>query len=206
MLGQAGSQPGVALTSLLANASQLDNLDDATLPGATVVIETPDDAELARDQGDGLYIIDPRNSELTCHTGEIWTLWAQAGMDVDSAIDITLPGLAPIEVPPEHVAGAPLYIDFTGMGYDHALVMVYDIEGNETWSNAPVTVEEVYAMTHTDVPLTVIEVPGEAFPDSGLYGIGVAGLLDARPDDLYAVNTHLSGGTAGKLKTYPIAA
>jgi hypothetical protein len=203
-LERAGIDPGVAVTMFLANASSLGDLDSLPLEGARVVVQTPEDAVDAPDLGDGLYLLEPRDSELRYRDGELWTLWAAVGRSTDSAIDVALPGAAPVDVPSEHALGTPLDLDFTGMGYDHALVAVYDLDGNEVWTNEPRSIEDIYELTASTGDAGIVRVPADAFDREGVLAVGVAGLYDAQPEHVYQLNTALSSATAGKMRVHAV--
>lgn len=94
-----------------------------------------------------------------------------------------------------------LSVDLSASDYDNLVVGVYDLDrGKLMWDNLPTEFTEVYTFTHPKHPIRQVTVPGtEAFPRTGTYIVGVAG-MEIAPTRLFdGVNTTLSTFMAGQL-------
>ncbi|MCO4743325.1 MAG: hypothetical protein KC912_00965 [Proteobacteria bacterium] len=190
-LSSAGIDEGVTLTLFLADAANVTQIDQAPVAGASVSLHGSD----VTDAGAGLYTL--AGGGLTYEAESTWNLdIAVEGTSASAALHLpveptfTLPALA---------ANTAIDIDLTGQGFDSALVIVMEAGGAVTYSNQPEGIREFYEFTHGGEAVTVVEVPGEAFPNNGFYAVGVAGLTHTVAEDLTEMNTALTSIMAGKM-------
>lgn len=100
-----------------------------------------------------------------------------------------------------------LDIDLTGTDYDNIIVGVYYLDllngGKQqklTYDNLPTEFLDVYDFTHPTRPVRSLTIPGdEAFPKSGTYILGVAGMEIAPTQRFEGVNTTLSAFMSGQM-------
>lgn len=196
-LSGTGIEVGTGMTLFLADAGNVTDVSNAPVVGATVSLDDVD----ATGEGDGTYVISPTDGP-DYVAGQTAPLLVDIG-DYHAEAAIGLPSRPAWTAPASHAAGADLLVDLSGQGYDSVLILVVDAEsGDLTWSNEPQTVREMYDFTHGAAE-TAVTVPGaEAFPTSGGYVLGVAGMQHTRAVDLTEFNTALSTLMAGKMRTY----
>lgn len=196
-LTDAPVQQGTALTVMLADAAQVNDLDEVPVEDADVSLE----GAAATEIDVGIYAIEP--GPLTWDDGATWDLHVGIGDDLATAA-ITLPPASTWAPPTSHAPSTDLVVDLTGQDYDSVFVIVIDQDGNLTYSNEPETPREIYDFTHGDAELTVTVPGSEAFPAAGVYLIGVAGMQHTGASDLDEMNTALSTLLAGKMIIHPL--
>ena len=121
-------------------------------------------------------------------------------------------------IPAEQPLNTSLTVDLSGQGFHSALAMVMKLpteEGQEpvvTYSNLsmddPVAMFELThpsgSLLNEDIPeFTEIEIPAEAFLDSGVYAVGVSGLRVSSKNDQQNINL-MSAMIAGKFSFQPL--
>lgn len=189
--------PGVTVTVFLANAAEAADMGKAPVDGANVVVQTPDDATTADSIATGSYSYKAAQDGLQYIENDTWTLWADAGREKASWIDVVLPPAADLGLPNFIDQSADLTIDLEGQGFNSAIVMVFDLGGGPTWTNYPTSINDVYSRSLAHDPLNELVIPGIAFPRKGIYGISVAGMVHNDDEQLGELNKLLSRGMSG---------
>lgn len=189
-LSESGLEEGTTLTLFLADAANVNEIDQAPVTDASVTLEG---VEASGGEG-GLYAI---AQGLSYAAGTSWTLdvdvadtSASAVVDLPPPASYTLPALA---------VDTPITIDLTGQGFNSALVVVIRATEGVTYSNKPEGIREFYDFTHGGDEVTTVEIPAEAFPDNGAYAVGVAGLVHTTAEDLTEMNTGLTAIMSGEM-------
>jgi len=191
-------EAGVAGTVFLADAKSANDLDNAPIAGASVSINS---ASLF-DTGEGAYTLEP--GVLTYANGATWTLNAMIGTEASSATFV-LPPPPNATIPTLHVKGQGMTVSLAGQGFDVIVGVVAEVAtGEVTWSNEPEDISDIYNLA-TGNGDESLEIPGEAFPNSGAYVVGVSGLTTSRAEQLENMNTALSNVASGKMRLYPVA-
>lgn len=198
-LAELGYGDGVALTVFLADAADLQSMDDLPVSGAVVTI----DGTVVPQVEPGFYLREPDGKPYT--PGATWTVSTAVGAEVGTAA-IALPPEMVVEVPEAHepVQALTLTPD-NGEAFDQVLVVVLSATGGVTYDNTPQDILSLYEFTRQTTGVGEVVVPAEAFPSSGLYAVGVAGLVITPGDDFDNMNTLLSNGLAGELVFYDVA-
>lgn len=202
---------GARITAYLADASQINEIEDAPISGTAVMLMSPGNGGIVpmNDSGLGKYELSAEDG-LEYVSGEEISLTSTYG-DTDRAISVDVPPAANLDIDPDHAAGFPMVIDLSGQGFDAALAVVMDVETGEiTWSNEPDDISALYDMTHPDGFIVgesedtddtiLIEIPGEAFASESYYIVGVAGMNVSNTAGFENINTALSTMMAGKLR------
>jgi hypothetical protein len=174
----------VTIQMYLANAANAADIAKAPMNGARVVLETPDDAYGAPRTGEGTYSIDSTEKGIEYVDEDEWMLWADAGREKPSRIDVILPPAAEIDLPKHHDEGKDL--------------------GIPTWGNYPKNITEVYNRSLAAEPLETVTIPGSAFPHTGVYALGIAAMVHNSDEQLIEVNTLLSRGMSGKTRFFTL--
>ncbi|MEN0064632.1 MAG: hypothetical protein AAGA48_20960 [Myxococcota bacterium] len=202
-LSSIGYDPGANATVFLANASNVNDLDNALVSGATVTAsDGPTSAELP-ERENGVYVSNP-GSGLDYVPGRTMTISAVLD-DRSGSGALELPEGAGLGIMEDHMVGEPIEVDVTGKGYTGSLIVVFDTtSGRVTYSNEPTDARGVYDLTRGTTELTMVTIPGKAFPDESVYALGFAGLVHTGSDDFEGLNTLLSGMVAGQLEFYPV--
>jgi hypothetical protein len=119
-------------------------------------------------------------------------------------VDIVLPDVAAIDVDPVHPPGRDLVVDLAGQDFDYAFAAVYDLEGNEVFSNAPATNDDIVDLVLPSTePVETVTIPGDVLDDD-LYVIGLAGLRRAPAENIEGLNEALTAVLAGRLSLFPM--
>ncbi len=207
LLGGSSFQPGTTVSLFLADAQEVGELEQAPIRGAEVVLQAGGEPVPVPEVGEGTYALTPE-SGVAYVPEATWTLEVSRteGDEVQRSI-------ATLALPPDHDFAdqiptqiqplTPITIDFTGLGYDSALVVVLDQDG-VAYSNEPTTIREFYEFTHGNGELGTFEIPAETFPADQLFLVGVAGLTHTRAADLDGMNTALSTVMMGKMRFYAV--
>ncbi|MEZ4316038.1 MAG: hypothetical protein R3F61_00970 [Myxococcota bacterium] len=201
---------GTTVTLFMADAKEVQQIENAPIQGADVSLTGPGVNATVSEVDSGVYVLTPADQPIEYASGDTWELRVvrtSGSSTATSTAQVLLPAPADFsaELPAQHQNNTPISLDFTGLGFDSALVVVLDDGGNVTFSNEPKTIKEVYDFTHGTTALGVITIPGEAFPDDGVYAVGVAGLVNTDPADLSEMNTGLSSIVSGLMKMYPVS-
>ena len=148
------------------------------------------------------------------YTNDIVTFTIDSGASELHTLSVDAPPAATLEsIPRESPENTAITVDLTGQGFHSALMMVINVEtGEMSYDNLPQEVEEMYALAHPQGSLLgeetpeieSVELPATAFPEQGLYAVGVAGLRAAGSDDMDNINLLLSGMIAGKFAFTPV--
>lgn len=191
-------EKGAAAALAMANASDLSNLADAPVDGADVDMLLPDLGSIPlHGNGDGNYSADSED-------GLVYTEGVDATMSavvdgVASSIRVRLPPNPVLDIPETSAPGRPLTVSLAGQAFDNMMVVVLDGEtGDILFDNRPDTIQEIYDYTHGDSDLA-LSIPGDVFSEESVYLVGVAGLNNAKLDDIENANTALSAFLAGRL-------
>jgi hypothetical protein len=204
----------VTASAFLAEARSLDSFSANLIDDADqVTIARGDVAVEMESAGSGLYEADSSvDDSLTYTAGVLYTLRVVAGGA--STVSIQAPEAPELVGAPDpqdfHPAGQPITIDLTGQGFVNyvALVGTADAQGNVelTYDNRPQTADDYIDWFRGSDDVTVVTIPGTAFPDSGTpYVLGVAG-IDRAPDSAFdGLNPLVSNFAAGTVATALVA-
>ena len=194
----------------LADASQISEIDQAPLSGLEPELFAGSGGVVLEEGVAGKYSLSGEDG-LVYGDNQAVTLEVTYGEELRAA-EVYAPAAADLDaVPTLHAAGASMTVDLSGQGFTAALVVVMDADSSEvTHSNEPQDIEALYELTHPDGiglgdeedtdDTVIVEIPSEAFPEEGIYVIGIAGLETSGPDDLSGINTALSTFVAGKFR------
>jgi len=197
-LDELNIDSGVAASVFLADAKSASDLENAPITGAIVNMNNADVAET----GNGSYNLEP--GVLNYTVGATWNMEATVGQEVADA-SFSLPQAPEVSVPTLHTANQPLTLSLEGQGFDMVVGLVAEIASGEvTWSNEPEDIRDVYDLASGSAN-EALEIPGTAFPSTGAYVIGIAGLTKSKAAQMDNMNTALSNVVAGKMKLYPTA-
>ncbi|MBX2800418.1 MAG: hypothetical protein KTR31_22250 [Myxococcales bacterium] len=195
--------PGANVTVFLADAANADELDAALVSGAMVSASDGQSSADLEEAESGVYTTVPGAG--FDYVAERTATVTAVLDDTTGNVSVELPQTAGLTIMEAHTAGQAIDIDVTGLGYTGSLVVVFDTtSGDVTYSNEPTTAKEVYDLTRGNNELTVVTVPGEAFPGESVYALGFAGLVHSRSADVDGLNTLLSGVIAGQLEFHPV--
>lgn len=199
---------GTAVTAFLADAQEVADLENAPITDAEVVVDVGDATFDIPALGEGGYSRVP-DGAMVYDAGQTWSLSITRTADGESSTGVASLALPADhdfseQLPMFHTAGEAIDLDFTGLDYDAALVVVLDQDG-VAYSNEPTTIREVYEFTHGNGDLTTETLPGEVFTEGGIFLVGVAGMTNTRAADLEGVNTALSTVMMGKMRFYAVS-
>jgi hypothetical protein len=186
---------GSSVTAYLADASEIDDLENAPITGATIAFHSPATGGYNLDEeSNGKYTL----TDVTYVPGETVKLSSTYDGTVRE-IQVTVPASPDGGIPWEHTEGTGMTVDLTGQGYDSAMVVVIDIVNRTTtFSERPESISDFYNLAHGDEAALTIDIPSEAFSGQSLYAVGVAGVVFSEEDDYQEVNTALSTFMAGR--------
>ncbi|MBN2799547.1 MAG: hypothetical protein JXX28_10405 [Deltaproteobacteria bacterium] len=205
-LSQTDFKEGTLAMIFLADASNVEEIDQAPVEGAQVSLmgDVMGDAAL-NELGAGAYALTPE-AGVTYAPGAAWTLNVAGIGDTDASVPLALPQAVALSVPEQHTAGEPLVLDLSGGAFDSALVVVLDgSSGEVTYSNEPQDVRAYYDFTHGSAGVGTIEIPGTAFPGEAVYAVGVAGMNNGDSAGMAGMNTVLSAVMVGKMVFAPVS-
>ena len=210
LLDQSEFQSGTTATIFMADATEVSEIENAPIAGATVSLLGTGAGVTLTEIDAGVYSLAPGADPLEYASGETWELESVRGSGDSqqvSTAQVRLPAAVDFsnEIPEQHEVSVAIDLDFTGQPYDSALIVVLDDEGNVTYSNEPQTIREVYEFTQGSTELGVITIPATAFPDEGIFMVGVAGMVNTDAADLDEMNTGLSSVISGLMRTYAVS-
>ena len=196
---------GTSVNIFLADAKELDDMENAPVSGADVVVDG--NIEVSVDEGatDGLYAINPGDTDLAYTDNQEWTVTItrtpEEGDAIVSTVNMALPVGADLVVPATHEANTDLVVNFPA-GFHAALIVVLDANGSITYSNEPQDIKGVYDFATGDDEITEETIPGTAFPGDSAYLVGVAPMVHTLAEDIDSMNTALSKFFTGKMSFY----
>lgn len=187
---------GSSARVLLANAESVDALDQAPISDATVVLSLASGGVPLRAEAAGTFVADTSD-------GLGWAPDQAVSLEIDRdgphSLTLVTPDAPALGLDAEQPRAEALVVDLEGAPYDNLLVTVVRAEDGVTvYDSMPTDITALYRLTHAPGELTV-EVPGDTFVRPGVYVVGVAGLVNAHPDDYEDVNVALSALTAGSM-------
>ncbi|MCA9492736.1 MAG: hypothetical protein H6736_13015 [Alphaproteobacteria bacterium] len=201
-------QAGTSVTVFLADAKEVDEIENAPIEGADVTMTDQGAPVDIPELGDGGYALAP-GQQLPYAAESTWTLSVSRTSGDETSVSTATLLLPPDhdfadQIPAQHDLNVAIDIDFTGLGYDTALIVVLDEDG-VAYSNEPSTIRELYDFTHGNGDLGVVTVPADIFDAQSLYLVGVAGMTNTRAADLDEANTALSTVMMGKMRFYAVS-
>jgi hypothetical protein len=202
--GAAGLEPGVGATVFLADAKNVDDIEEAPVAGADVAY-TDTSGSFAMEEDDG------GEYRVTSVDEQDFEYVPDGQADIRATIDgkehaviVQKPGAVELDVPLQHTAGEPLTLDASGEDIDNLLVVVFRADtGEVVFSNRPQSVRDYYDLGHSTGEVTVT-IDGDALSAQTLYGVGAAGLVNGEESEFESVNTVLSAIMAGEMRFYPV--
>ena len=198
-LSASGFDQGVVGNAFLADTTQVTDLANAPIEGATVTLQSAGFTEA----GAGNYVLTPGGLEWA--PGQTWTLAVSVEGADPGAIAFETQAPVTATVPDQHTKNTALPIDLTGQGYTSALIIVVDASGAVTYNNKPESIREVYDLTRGTTEVTTVEVPAAAFPGDSVYLVGIAGMNHTVGEDISGMNDVLSSALFGVMKWFPTA-
>ncbi len=193
----AGSKARV----LLSEAAGISADDAPPITDAEVLMEYPDGELVLTNEGAGEWTADGDD-------GLAWHSDVEASLtirrDEDSRITLTTPPAPELDIPSTLAAGEALELDLDGQPFDNLLVKVVRLaDGVTVYDSTPEDSTDLYRLTHSASSLTAT-IAATVFEEPGEYAVGVAGLVNAHPDDYEGVNLALSALTAGTMVFTPV--
>lgn len=188
---------GSRVQALLADASAFGDLDAAPVDDASVALELDG-------QGVGLQWDSDGNFSASAADGLGWAEGVDASLVIDrdgeKVLSLITPPSPDARIAAEHALHQPMEVELSGQPFDNVMVTVLRLNDGETvYDSLPTDIDGLYELTHSKGDL-ITEVPGETFAQSGVYAIGVMGLVNADPDTYQGVNLVLSALTAGAMQ------
>lgn len=191
---------GATATAFLADAGNVADLDRAPIVGATVQIES----ETLNADAPGVYTLTPGSLAYTA--GQSWSFSATLDGRSSATATIDLARSAAFDLPENFVHDSNLSIDLTGQNFDGAFAFVTDSQGNTTFDNRPTDIRGFYELTRGN-PVTTVPIPAGAFPEPGIYLIGIAGIRSTSGrENMTRMNTALSNMLSGTMVFEPLMA
>ncbi len=190
---------------ILADATEVADIENAPIVGAVVRIRTPNNNAVAlEDLEDGTYYGDGTDG-LSYESGQEATLTVNIDGVSHQAV-VQMPREPDdLDIPLLHTANDNMVVDFDGYAFHQILVVVVDLETLAiTYSNEPVSAEELYDFSQDREIKTKYDIPARAFNRETYYAVGIAGVLLSGDDQLEEMNTALSAFMAGKIYFYPV--
>lgn len=188
---------GAGATVFLADAASVADLENAPITGASITL----DGTAVTEIGEGGYGLQP--GEKAYVQDGTWDLNVEIGGDLATAA-IDLPPAPQTDLPESHQPNTALTVNITGQ-FDGAFVVVLDDEGEVVYDNRPADIKGLYDLTRGEAPTEVV-IGAEAFPEVGVYLVGVAGIRTTTGrEDLEGMNTLLSTMMAGQMVMEPVA-
>lgn len=189
----------------LAYVADPSELADAPVGGAVLTFRSPANGALTfrealDEEGNttGKYELDSSDG-LVYEVGDTPTISFTID-GADARLEVLAPEAPEVDLPGSFERENALEVDLSDYAYQNAVAAAYDIDRSiMTWDNLPTAVDEVYAFTHTEEPIEILEIPAEAFRRKSTYVVGVAGMEVADPLSFEGVNTSVSAFLAGRL-------
>ncbi len=196
-LGDNAWANGSTAHVLMADAGSVDDLENAPITDASVVIEGPDSVVPLRSDAAGSWVADGTD-------GLEWSPGDEASVTVsrdgEHSLTLTTPEPPELDLPEQIGASQTLTVDLEGQAFDNLLVTVVRLtDGVTVYDSTPTDITALYKLTHSAGELST-EVPGSVFSEPGPYAVGVAGLVNADPEEYEGVNLALSALTGGSLQ------
>jgi hypothetical protein len=209
-------QGNQALVFLAQAELSADINDSQPVTGASITISSDngDISDIMMEEGeiDGQYSAGAEQG--LEYSSSVVSFTIDSGAEEKHTLSVDAPPAATLDsVPRENAVDNPVSVDLVGQGFHSALMMVINVEtGDMSFDNLPQEVEDMYSLAHPEGALLgeetpeieSIELPGSAFPEDGLYAVGVAGLRAAGSDNMNNINLLLSGMIAGKFSFTPV--
>lgn len=191
---------------VVADALEFQDIDQALIvdAGVTALPQSGERLPLGVDET-GWYV-PPTGVRLPYTPGSTLQLEAVLPDRVNPGrVTVPLPNVPDIDVATVHPVGAPLELDLTDQGFDYAFATVYDLDGDELFSNAPTTNDAIVDLVlPTSDPVESVTIPGDVFASEDVFIVGVAGLKRAPDDGIEGLNEALTSVLAGRLELFPI--
>lgn len=188
-------QSGTGATIFLADARSVDDLANAPVEGADLVLEGCATEVAMTDQGSGAYT-HVQDGDAAC-TSASWTV-RRTDSPVAS-LPVTIPEAVDLDLPVTWTAGDDLALDLADADWGGAIVVVLDAQtGDVTYSSEPEGIVAWYQLLTSNQDLSDVVIPGSAFRDDTVHVVAVTGLVVTRRAELDGVNTLLSTVAGGR--------
>lgn len=189
---------------VVADALELQDIDQALVTDAGVTLETPEPFAMSPEP-DGWYRIGAAGAP-SYAVGGTWRISADLPDRVlPGTVDVDLPDVAELDFDPERDPSEDFTLDLSGQGFDYAFAAVYDLEGEERFTTAPTTNEEIVDLVlPAGDPVEQVTIPGETFDAEGVYVVGLAGLQRAPAERVDGLNEALTAVLAGRVELFPV--
>ncbi len=194
----------------IARATSLTDIERNLVDDADRVAMTHDGTNHDfTNEDDGLYSITSGvDSELEYRVGDRYRLrvWDNEKVYVAQLEAPPAPDLDGAPAEDEfHPAGQGITIDLGGQGYNNALYLVFDQDGNLVADNRPEGVSDYLDWIGGSGTVDEVTIPGSAFSNAGAaYVLGVAGIIRAEDADFENFNPLLSNFAMGSLAVAPV--
>ncbi len=192
------------LQVFLSEAGDAGELEENAVSGAHVAVLAPGLGRVGlTSEGCGTYVADDRHG-LRYWASEDYAL--QVGLDGDeSAVRMRAPRAPDLPWTEEHELGASLTLSLREYDFDALLVVVADtVSGEITFTNAPQNGVEIHRFSNKERGQLQVEIPGYAFDEDSIYGVGVAGMHYAEEQQFEHLNSSLSNFWIGQMRFWPL--
>lgn len=205
-LQEAGFTGFTEARLVVADALEFQDIDQALIPTAEVTLTAEGEAPVAFLPDDAGWFAPERGQFLSYSPGRTLRVEAILPDRVNpGTIEVPLPDVATIDVAAVRPAGRDLPVDLSGQAFDYAFAAVYDLDGNEVFSNAPSTNDDILDFVlPAEEPVEEVTVPGDVFAAEDIYIVGIAGLKRAPPENIEGLNEALTAVLAGRLSLFPV--
>jgi len=195
---------GTSITLIVANAAGASDLEDAVVRDAQVTI-LEEDFDVRHERATGSYVVTP-DEGLEWDPGAKWTF----NVDLPDRpnpgqVEIKLSKPIRTELPNTVNLGEKLVFNLKGQNFDYAVAAIFDLDGQLVYDSQPTNVKQMVELITRTEPVEKLVIPKRAFPEEGLYLMGVAGLNETRDENLTDLNSALSKFFFGQMKLVPIA-
>lgn len=188
---------GMAGTVFVAEAKEIAAIQNAPVSGMDIQVTGCGASAGLSEQGSGLYTMLPPTAIDDCSGGSF-----TIALDPEASasfIDVALPPRPSVLPPFEGTQDQGITLDWSGQGYDSALIVVVDtLSGQVTYSNEPQEILDYYNFLKGNDKVSVLDIPGEAFPKASVYAVALTGFERVRAANLEELNTVLTTVSGGR--------
>lgn len=193
---------GVGSTAYLADARSANDINNALVTGATMVLEACGESADMLEEASGYHYAD--NGELDNCDGpfEIRRL----DVDPNAYLPMWLPNrFAANTVPTTWEKNKPMNLALDAPGVTHGIVIVADAtSGSITFTNEPQSAGDWFNLITGSQDLANFGVPASAFPKDGVYAVLTIGLQRTDNLKLDEVNNIVSVAAGGRGMVWPV--
>jgi hypothetical protein len=195
---------GTSVSLIVANAAGAADLESAVVRDAKVTI-LEEDVAIRLERNTGAYMITP-DQGLAWSPGTKWTF----NVDLPDRpnpgkVEVKLTKPIRANLPSTVSLGEKLVFNLKGQQFDYAVAAIFDLDGQLVYDSKPTTVKQIVELLTRTEPVERLVIPKRAFPEEGLFLMGIAGLNETDDEDLTDLNSALSKFFFGQMKLLPVA-